>query len=279
MTRKSATASRKSSNRQSLAARADRHHLYEQSVQNTDTEYHFLTRVFRKLRGRPPRVLREDFCGTAKMCCEWVSRHADNRACGVDLDARVLDSGRARHVAALHDEQQARVTLFHDNVLSVQTPLADIVVAMNFSYQTFKDRDTLRRYFARVRDSLGADGLFILDAFGGYEVYNTQEETTRHKGFVYVWDQAQYNPITGHARFHIHFRFADGSELKRAFTYDWRLWSLPELRELLTEAGFSQVDVYWEGTNHESNEGNGVYRPTLNGTADPAWVCFLVAQR
>ena len=45
---------------------------------------------------------------------------------------------------------------------------------------------------------------------------------------------------------HIHFEFTNGSRLKRAFTYEWRLWTLPEIRELLGEAGFSRSTVYWE---------------------------------
>jgi len=54
---------------------------------------------------------------------------------------------------------------------------------------------------------------------------------------------------------------------------------LPEIRELLTEAGFSDVTVYWEGTDTDKNEGNGIYAPAVTGDADPGWVCYLVAQR
>ena len=51
------------------------------------------------------------------------------------------------------------------------------------------------------------------------------------------------------------------------------------LAELLAEAGFSQVDVYWEGTDEETGEGSGEYYPTLEGEADPAWVAYIVAQK
>jgi hypothetical protein len=77
----------------------------------------------------------------------------------------------------------------------------------------------------------------------------------------------------------IHYRFPDGSRIDDAFTYRWRLWTLPELRELLSEAGFRDVTVYWEGTDEEKNEGNGVYEPAEVGEADPGWVCYIVAQR
>ena len=67
--------------------------------------------------------------------------------------------------------------------------------------------------------------------------------------------------------------------MEDAFAYRWRLWTLPEIRELLWEAGFSSVEVYWEGTDEESNEGNGNYEPSEVGDADPGWVCYIVAQR
>jgi hypothetical protein len=37
--------------------------------------------------------------------------------------------------------------------------------------------------------------------------------------------------------------------------------------------------VYWEGTDVEKNEGNGIYEPAEVGDADPGWVCYIVAQR
>ena len=67
-----------------------------------------------------------------------------------------------------------------------------------------------------------------------------------------IWDQKAYNPINGDMLCHIHFSFPDGSKIKKAFTYDWRLWTLPEIRELLLEAGFQRATVYWEGTNEET---------------------------
>ena len=49
----------------SMAKKADRHALYEHSVQSPDEEIKFITKQFKKLRGRVPLSLRKDFCGTA----------------------------------------------------------------------------------------------------------------------------------------------------------------------------------------------------------------------
>ena len=58
-----------------LTARtADRHALYQESVQDTESEVTFLTRMYKKLRGRPALSLREDFCGTALLCAEWIKK-------------------------------------------------------------------------------------------------------------------------------------------------------------------------------------------------------------
>ena len=99
------------------------------------------------------------------------------------------------------------------------------------------------------------------------------------RGFTYIWEQASFNPIDATMTCNIHFAFPDGSKMDQAFSYYWRLWSLPEIQELLEEAGFSEITVYWEGTDEESNEGDGIYKPATVGDADPGWVCYIVAQR
>jgi SAM-dependent methyltransferase len=262
-----------------MADSADRHLLYEQSVQATDAEFDFVDATFRSLRQRTAFLIREDFCGTANMCVEWVSRRKRNHAIGVDLDGEVLAWAKQHNLAKLSPAARRRVTLLQDDVLTVRATPVDIVLAMNFSYQIFKDRHSLRGYFQGVRESLVEDGVLFIDAFGGYDAYREMRERTKHDSFTYIWDQARYNPINGAILCHIHFAFPDGSRLKRAFTYDWRLWTLPELQELLHEAGFSQVTVYWQGTDEETGEGNGIFDPATEGDADPGWISYLTAQK
>ncbi len=260
------------------AARADKYRLYEQSVQDTEFEYEFVTSQFRRITGRQPRSLREDFCGTAKMACEWVRRDRRNTAVAVDLDSEVLAWARDVNVAALDDDAAGRLRLIQQDVRRVRTPPVDVILAMNFSYSLFKTREELRKYFRRVRGCLREDGVFFIDAFGGYEAFEELEEATSHGSFTYVWDQHRYNPITGELLCYIHFRFRDGSKLERAFEYDWRLWTLPELQEVLDEAGFSDVTVYWQGTD-EDGEPNNIFEPSREGEADAGWICFLSARR
>lgn len=262
-----------------MAERADRHKLYEASVQNVEEEYDFVSDTFEKLRGRRPVTLREDFCGTAAMCCEWVSRDAGNTAIGVDIDTEVLAWGREHNLSKLKSDEQMRISLLQEDVCTVNPSVkSDVILAMNFSYQIFKTRELLGGYFRHVRDGLVDDGVFFIDVFGGYEAYMEMREKRKFKGFKYIWEHASYNPINGDMTCHIHFNFPDGSKLKKAFTYEWRLWSLPELQELLTEAGYRKVAVYWEETD-EDDDGTGVYSPATVGEADPGWVCFIVAEK
>jgi SAM-dependent methyltransferase len=261
-----------------MAETADIHDLYERSVQAVDVEAEFLRDTYRALRGREPQSLREDFCGTASLACEWVRRGARRHAIGVDLDADVLDWGRRNRAARLPETARARLKLLNDDVRTVSAAPVDIVGAFNFSYFCFKTRDEMRSYFARVRDALNTGGVFFLDAFGGPEASDVMKEKTKLNGFTYVWEQAEFEPVTGRILCHIHFKFPDGSKLKRAFTYDWRLWTLPELRELLTEAGFTRVRVYWEGDDGEGG-GDGVFKEHATGEADLAWIAYLVAEK
>jgi hypothetical protein len=268
--------------RPTIAASVDRYRLYERSVQSPQLEVDFIERTFRVLRGRSAHWLREDFCGTAAVCCEWVRRRKTNRAFGVDLDPTVLDWAGRHHLAGLCDGQRARIQLLQQDVMSVATRPLDVVLALNFSYWLLSGRAALRAYFGRVRASLTADGVFFLDAYGGYDAYRliTEERSIDDPDlgrFVYQWEQALYDPVSGRLVCHIHFNFADGSRLERAFTYDWRLWSLPEIRELLLEAGFSRVRVYWQGWAADGQP-DGRFAPVESGQPDAGWIAYLTAE-
>lgn len=270
------------SRRPTLAEQADRHQLYEQAVQCAESEIDFVDATYRKLRGRKAQLLREDFCGTANVCCEWVKRGNKRRAIGVDLDPEVLAWGREHRLAALKPKQAERVTLIEDNVLTARTEPADIVSAMNFSYWLLQKRADLLAYFRSVRDGLKDDGVLFLDCYGGYDAHREIEEPRQvgkgKNAFTYIWDQAEFNPINHELTCHIHFEFRDGSRLDKAFSYTWRLWSLPEIQDLLHEAGFARVTVYWQGWD-ENGEADGEFLPAERADADAGWICYLTAEK
>ena len=264
--------------RRTMADKADIHELYEEAVQNVEDEVEFIRTTFRQLQGRDALTFREDFCGTASAACQWVTTSPRHSAVGVDIDQAVLDWGRQHRVSRLPEADRARVRLVCADVQTVDTEVVDVVGAFNFSYWIFKTRDQMRAYFEHVREGLAEDGVFFLDIYGGSEAYEETKEKTKYDGFTYIWHQQTYEPITGRVVCHISFRFPDGSKLKKAFSYDWRLWTLPEIQEILTEAGFAKVRVYWEGTD-EDGEGNGEFTEDTKGEADAAYIAYIVAQK
>jgi hypothetical protein len=252
--------------RRTAARGADRYALYEQAVQDPDADIALIQRIYRQRYGRPARRLREDFCGTAVLACRWVAKHPENEAFGIDIDPAPLDWCRAHHVARLRPAQAERLHLLEANVLSARHPRVDITVAFNFSY------------FATARRTLGPEGLFVVDCYGGADSFRTMQERRRVNGFVYVWDQHAVDPISHSVTNFIHFEFRDGSRIRRAFRYEWRLWTVPEIRELLAEAGFAGSEVYWEGTDQETGDANGIFHPRERAPDDPAWICYIAAR-
>lgn len=265
--------------------RPDLHHLYEASVQGVETDLDFAVRVFKNKRNHVPNDLREDFCGTAALACEWVSRSPQHRAWGVDFDRPTLDWGIAHNVAQL-STQAGELKLLCANVLKVKTPPVDLVMALNFSFCVFKTRDLLLTYFKKVHSALNNGGLFITDIYGGTESGGTKLEPRKVKSFTatdgtkvpsftYIWDQAEYNVIDHHVVNYIHFNIPGIGKINKAFSYDWRLWTLPELQELLLEAGFKSVEVYLHDWT-DAGESDDIYRRRTRYENSLGWVAYVV---
>jgi hypothetical protein len=261
-----------------MADTADKHALYQDSVQTPTADVEFFEKVFREVRGRKPLSLREDFCGTAFLSATWVESDAKRTAVGIDIEPSVLDWGREHNLEKLSSKARSRVTLHAADVLDGVDGKADITCAMNFSYGVFQTRETLRRYFEVVYEHLSDHGMFFTELYGGVEAVIELEEERECEGFTYVWDQDEYNPITHHTVCHIHYKFPDGSRMKKAFTYDWRLWTIPELRELLAEVGFKHVRVFWE-TVDDDGDGTGEFEPTEKEENQESWLVYLAAEK
>jgi len=266
---------KKNRGRDTMAARADRHRLYERAVQEPEADVDFAIEVFEAELGRRPHVLREDFCGTAAVCRDWVRAHPRNIAWGVDLDRSTLDWGQRHNIDPLPGKERRRVALVHGDVRATATDPADVVMAQNFSYFLFEERAGLVEYFRACRGNLGETGLILLDAYGGPESVARMSEETEYDDFSYVWDQDQFDPIRQHATCYIHFKFPDGSRIDKAFAYAWRMYTIPEIREALDDAGFSDSKVYWEGVDPDTEEGDGVYREAETADNDEAWICYI----
>ncbi len=257
-----------------MASHADRYRLYQIAVQDPEPEVGFMQRVYRRVRGKSPVSFREDFCATALLATTWAKSGRGRTAFGVDISEEPLAWGREHVLGPEPVHVRERVELVRANVLDVDRPKVDVTCAFNFSYCIFKRRRDLVRYFETARAGLRGDGLFFCDLFGGTEaIIRTTEDRVCAGGFTYLWEHAKYNPITNEILCHIHFRFRDGSRIDEAFSYDWRLWTIPEVRECLLEAGFKDTQVWWDPVDDAD------YRLTEDEDNQEGWLVYIVATK
>jgi len=170
-------------------------------------------------------------------------------------------------------------------VTEVVRPRVDVVAALNFSTFVYHDRAALLAYFRSARRALRPDGVLVIDAYGGPGAMRTdvQHRTIRPDPasglapFVYHWEQRSHDPISARVDCRIHFTLASGARIDNAFRYQWRLWTLPELRELMGAAGFGAVEIWCDG--HDGRRSDGLYRPRRRITAREDWVAYVVGIR
>ncbi len=266
----------------------DKYALYEASVQDEDHLVRLIVRIFREQRGAVPRRLREDFCGTALLAREWVRRHPRREAWGIDLDPEPLAWTRRHHVR-LMGAAARRLHLVRGDVLRARPPPADVTAALNFSYYVFKDRARLVAYLRRARAGLAPGGLFVCDVFSGRQSMgtcvdrrvvpaSTAEDGRRVPRCTYLWEQSAFNALTHEITCRIHFRFGGGRELRDAFVYDWRMWTVPEVCDALREAGFAGTRVYAHGWTRDG-QGDGRFRARRKLENEEAWIGYVVGLR
>ncbi|KAL0390000.1 UNVERIFIED_CONTAM: hypothetical protein Scaly_0357100 [Sesamum calycinum] len=223
--------------------------LYQQSVQSPKGDISYLQKFFLMyVGGRAPLHLQEDFCGTALLSVEWLHSDARRTAVGLDLDVEALNWCMESNVNRIGADVCSRISLFHGNVLQ---PLESKLV--NFSpdesMQNMTLRDNEGDSVTGMNSSPGStktERRYIRDGF----IWGTSSEgmlrlQRRFPNFTYVWEQAEFDIIQRKTRISLHFNLhKQHRKLRHAFSYSWRLWSLPEVKDCLEEAGFRSVH-FW----------------------------------
>lgn len=268
--------------KQTMASSADKYKLYEEAVQMPDHEVDFFIQAYRDARQGTPATLGEDFCGTFAVSCQWVKSDKSRTAIATDLCPTTMQWGRDHNLSKLDKEQQRRVTLNVQDVREKKGPQVDILAAQNFSFWVFKTRPEVIEYFRSALSNLADRGIMVIDMMGGSEcrtegLTHTQTIKVGKDGFKYQWKQVSFNPIHSDACYAISFLFPDGSRLQDAFVYHFRLWTIPEVREMLIEAGFSTTHVYWAINEENDPDLLGGWQRREKAPSDASWTCYLVA--
>jgi hypothetical protein len=234
----------------SKAEQADKYALYEQAAQNPQVMVRFL----RALHGGDPRILGEDFSGTAAISRDWAKQGEDHFAVAVDHDEEPLRRASAE-----------RVTLRRSDVMAADDP-ADIIAVLNFSICECHDREALVAYLRHARERLQERrGILVLDLFGGAStLVNTAIQVRLTKDITYTWENEAVNVMTNQIGCRMSFQFDDGSEMAAAFLYHWRLWTPCEVLEAMYQAGFKRADVYDRLGDAVDEEGNLYVSPVTN---------------
>lgn len=233
----------------------NKHDLYELCVQSPKD----LVPLLRAIHGHAPKVLGEDFAGTAAVSHLWVQREGCS-AIAVDFDEETLRR-RGEH---------QRIVKHLRDVREVSEP-CDLLFVGNFSIGYLHTRAELIAYLKHARERLNAsNGVFVCDTYGGESAYTIGGVHRAHpmpggKLCRYTWEQHAADPTTGMVTNLIHFRVERAGviefELEDAFVYEWRLWSIPELRDAMEDAGFSQTLVYTKLADAVDDEGNAYVMP------------------
>ena len=251
--------------------------LYRAAVQHPQAEVNFLARAYLHYHGELPTKLREDFAGTCAVAGAWVMMDEDCRALAVESHGPTVRWAQRAQETELGDAAQD-LHIVEADVFELASPKVDVVCALNFSAFIFHDRASLLRYFKHARRCLDKRGLLVIDAYGGPGAMmpGTQRRSIEGSPVEYLWEQASYNAIDARVDCRIHFAFDDGQVMRNAFRYDWRLWTLPEIVELMREAGFAHAEVWCDQYDAKEGTSDGVYRPLEKMNEREDWVAYII---
>ncbi len=244
----------------------NRFDLFELAAQDPPREARFLEAV----HGGSCRRLADDFSGPGGIARAWVALSPDHEAVCVDVDGLPLEHARER---AERDLPDARGRLAYHWGSALEAPgRVDIIAALNFAVCELHARDELMTYLRHALARLGANGVLVVDTYGGADMWTpgVQEVPLETPGgvVVYEWEQIEADPLTSRVRNAMHFRLPDGRRLESAFAYDWRLWGVAELRDAMREAGFRLTEVYTSLGDAIADDGRLLVHPDASDDPD-----------
>ncbi len=246
--------------------------IYQRAVQSPEADVALLQHIYTHSRGVSGYRLREDFCGTGLTLSHWIAQGKGFTGEGYDIDPAPVEWGLKNNFAGVGTVASSS-TLQVADARSWSQISPDIRCAFNFSYWVFREQRQLLDYFSGVCADLADGGVFVIDVTGGIDCLSEEPYESDADGFTCVWQQSNFSPVDHSADLTLRFRFDDGSELDPPYRYRWRVWSIPELNQLLTQAGFSSTEIWWQ--NDDAMDVG--FEITSKGRNDACWVACIAA--
>ncbi|KAJ0972681.1 hypothetical protein J5N97_020640 [Dioscorea zingiberensis] len=183
-------------------------------------------------------------------------------------------------------ESGKQVCSISSTMKQVVLPGRDIICAFNYSCCCLQRRRDLVLYFRHALHALSKKGgIFVMDVYGGTSSECKLRLQRKFPNFIYVWEQADFDIINRKTRISLHFHIGKKHVIRHAFSYDWRLWSLPEIKDCLEEAGFQSVHFWVRKMPNTSDIGNAVeysasydlkYEEISSFQQEDAWNAYVV---
>jgi len=194
-------------------------------------------------RGARPKRALDLACGTGSVA--EILHSEGFEVVGVDLSEPMI--AEARRKAA---RKQRRIDYFVQDVasLAIPEPPFDICVSFFDSLNYIIDPAALARAIRRVYAHLAPGGLFVFDINSRYALENgffDQENLFTTDRLRYVW-RSEYDEQTRLCHVHMRFflRHRDGVDREFRETHVQFAYTEQEIRVLLDEAGFVEVESF-----------------------------------
>ncbi|KAL6840087.1 hypothetical protein ACP4OV_029897 [Aristida adscensionis] len=165
-------------------------------------------------------------------------------------------------------------------------PGRDIICAFNYSCCCLHSRKDLVLYFRHAFSALSKrGGIFVMDVYGGTSSERKLRLQRKFPSFTYFWEQEEFDIISRQTRISLHFQAGKKQMLRHAFTYHWRLWSIPEIKDCLEEAGFKSIHVWIREMPDTQSNGNAKeytadrdvkYEESKRFNQGDAWNAYIV---
>ncbi len=177
-------------------------------------------------------------CGHGRIANRLAQRGAS--VTGYDLTPAFLEIARADA-----ERRQVRVEYVQGDMRELAwSETFDLVVSWFTSFGYFDDAEN-RRILEAVRRALRPGGRFLLELNHGPGLWaGYLPSTVTRRGDDFMTDEYHYDALTG--RSHCHRTVVRDGRV-RSFRFSNRLFSYPELRDWLIQAGFRKVEGFGSG--------------------------------